>query len=144
MITFYTAGPWAERDKVKMVAERLRDEGYKVNSRWLDVPEEAPEGMTDEEYQIQQANHDLKDVVAADALMYVNTGYKSEGKATELGIAIAMLKPIIVVISANASASEESTSRSSVSPLWAGSIRLFASRTSFQIASSARLGAIAS
>jgi nucleoside 2-deoxyribosyltransferase len=97
LVTFYTAGPWKDRDKVRVVAEKLRDEGYRVNSRWLDVPEEAPEGMTYEEYQVQQANHDLHDVVAADALIYVNTGYKSEGKATELGIAIAMLKPIIAI-----------------------------------------------
>jgi hypothetical protein len=97
MITFYTAGPWKDREQVKVVAEKLRDEGYKVNSRWLDVPEEAPDGMAYDEYLVQQANHDLHDVVAADVLMYVNTGTLSEGKATELGIAIAMLKPIIAI-----------------------------------------------
>jgi nucleoside 2-deoxyribosyltransferase len=95
--TFYTAGPWADRAQVKEVANSLRNAGYTVNSRWLDVPEVAPDGMTHEEYQIQQAINDLSDVLAADALIYVNTGTKSEGKATELGVAIGTMKPIIVI-----------------------------------------------
>lgn len=96
-MVFYTAGPMADRPFVKEVAEKLRDAYYDVNSRWLDVPEETPEGMTQDEYMHQQAVHDLEDLLAADALIYVNTGHKSEGKATELGVAMATAKPIVVV-----------------------------------------------
>jgi len=97
VITFYTAGPWHDRAIVKGVRDKLVEADYKVNSRWLDIPENPPEGMSYEEYQQMQARNDLADVVSADVLMYVNTGYKSEGKATELGVAIAMLKPIIII-----------------------------------------------
>lgn len=96
-VTIYTAGPWADRPQVREVASKLRDAGYIVNSRWLEVPEEAPEGMTYEEYLHMQALNDLEDCISADLLVYVNTGTKSEGKATELGVSLAMLKPILIV-----------------------------------------------
>lgn len=96
-MTFYTAGPWKDREAVREVAQKLRDNGYEVNSRWLEVPEETPDGMTRDEYMKQQALNDMEDVIKADALIYVNTGTLSEGKATELGVSIAMLKPIIAI-----------------------------------------------
>lgn len=97
MVTIYTAGPWKDRETVREVAGKLREAGYEVNSRWLEVSEETPEGMTQEQYYRQQALHDLQDCIESDLLVYVNTGYKSEGKATELGVALATLKPIIIV-----------------------------------------------
>jgi hypothetical protein len=93
----YTAGPFKDREYVKEVAEKLRDNYYDVNSRWLDVSPDTPEGMTKEEYYRQQALNDLEDCIKANLLVYVNTGTMSEGKATELGVALAMLKPIIIV-----------------------------------------------
>lgn len=94
---FYTAGPWKDREFVKGVAQKLRDNGYEVNSRWLEVPETPPEGLTMDDYLKQQALDDMQDVISADCLIYINTGTLSEGKATELGVSIAMLKPIIAI-----------------------------------------------
>ena len=96
-MTFYCAGPWKEQEFVKGVAGKLREAGYIVNSRWLETSSEPPEGVTMADYLHEQAVRDLEDVFAADALIYVNPGTLSEGKATELGIAIATLKPIIIV-----------------------------------------------
>lgn len=97
MITVYTAGPWADREFVKGVAAQLRIAGYKVNSRWLDVDPNPPDGVEQEDYYRMQALNDLQDVLEADVLFYINTGTLSEGKATELGVSLATLKPIIIV-----------------------------------------------
>src|SRR5688572_142606 len=94
--SFYVAGPWADRENVRKITAKLQDAGYNITSRWLeveDVPEDDPRR---EEYLKQQAIHDLEDLIRADALFYVNS-MKSEGKATELGVALATMKPIIVV-----------------------------------------------
>jgi hypothetical protein len=92
--TFYTAGPMKDQQAVREVAEKLRAAGYTVNSRWLDIEDGTNK---DEEYLQKMAVIDLEDVLKADALIYVNTGTKSEGKATELGVAIGTMKPIIVI-----------------------------------------------
>lgn len=97
--TFYVAGPWAERPFVREIIQKLNDADWKTNSRWADpsnpdVAEDDPE--RDKQLRFQ-AVRDIEDVVKADGLIYVNTGLKSEGKATELGISIAMLKPIVIV-----------------------------------------------
>jgi len=97
VITLYTAGPWADREIVKEIANKFRDAGYHVNSRWLDVSTETPDGMTSADYYRMQAHNDLEDVLRADVLIYCNTGTLSEGKATELGVAMGTMKPIVVI-----------------------------------------------
>lgn len=97
MITIYTAGPWKDREYVREVAEKFRAAGYTVNSRWLEVSPDTPEGLTREEYYRAQALNDLEDCLKADLLIFCNTGTMSEGKAVELGVSIATLKPIIIV-----------------------------------------------
>ena len=97
--TWYVAGPWAERPFVRTVIQKLNDAGWATNSRWADpdnpdVAEDDPE--RDKRLRLQ-AVRDIEDVIKAHGLIYVNTGHKSEGKATELGISIATLKPIIIV-----------------------------------------------
>lgn len=95
-MTCYTAGPWVDREFVKTVRDKLENAGIEVDSKWLDVV--VPEGADElEAYKMEQALVDLKGVVSADVLFYVNTGTLSEGKATELGIAMAMLKPIVII-----------------------------------------------
>jgi hypothetical protein len=96
IMTFYTAGPWKDREQVREIAEKLRAAGYTVNSRWLEVEDVADDDPKREQYLREQAINDLEDVFKADALLYVNSR-KSEGKATELGVAIASLKPIVIV-----------------------------------------------
>jgi nucleoside 2-deoxyribosyltransferase len=92
---FYTAGSKHHQKDVQEIAAKLREAGYTVNSRWLEVSKQDHE--VDEEYLQKMAVWDLEDVMRADALIYCNHGYKSEGKATELGVSIAMMKPIIVI-----------------------------------------------
>jgi len=93
----YTAGPWKDREDVKIIAEKLINAGYAVNARWLFAEETPPEGKTQEEHYRDQALDDMMDCIAADVLVYCNTGTLSEGKATELGMSLALLKPIVVV-----------------------------------------------
>ena len=96
MIKVYVAGPWQDRPAVRVVADRLREVGYGVECRWLDHDEIAEDDPKRDDYLREQALHDIQDLLSADAMVYVNSR-KSEGKATELGIAIATLKPIIIV-----------------------------------------------
>ena len=95
---FYVAGPWADRPNVRTIIEKVEAAGYQTCSRWAepdnpDVAEDDPEKATKLR---DQAMRDVEDVIMADGLIYVNS-LKSEGKATELGISIAMLKPIVVI-----------------------------------------------
>lgn len=92
----YTAGPFADREYVKDVRDALQAAGFKVKADWLDI--DAPSDReVSEAYLQEMAGIDYGQCSAADILVYCNTGYKSEGKATELGIALALGKPIYVV-----------------------------------------------
>jgi hypothetical protein len=77
------------------VAVKLRTAGYLVNSRWLEINKQDHE--VDTEYLQAMARIDLQDCLEADALVYVNTGRLSEGKATELGLALGTIKPIVII-----------------------------------------------
>lgn len=95
--TFYVAGPWKDKENVAVIAEKLRAAGWGVNSRWIDNEKE--KDPSDPDYaEVRRTNalRDVEDVIMADGLIYVNT-MKSEGKATELGMAIATMKPIVIV-----------------------------------------------
>ena len=96
---FYVAGPWQDRPLVREVIQKLNDAGWKTNSRWAaeDNPDVAADDPERDAKLRFQAVRDVEDVIRADGLIYVNTGHKSEGKATELGICIATLKPIVIV-----------------------------------------------
>lgn len=96
--TFYVAGPWADRPNVRDIAEKVKAANWQVNSRWLDpaLGEIPTDPDAQAKYKFEHAIRDVEDVMSADGLIYVNS-MKSEGKATELGISIAMMKPIIIV-----------------------------------------------
>lgn len=97
----YVAGPWADRPYVNEQAQKLRDAGYTVDARWLTIHAEGDGDLNNEdpanqEFYREQALNDIEDLLQADALFLVNT-QKSEGKAVETGIAIATLKPTVMV-----------------------------------------------
>lgn len=96
-LLMYVAGPFADRDKVRVIADKLREAGHRVSSSWLEINELPPEGTSREEYYREQGLKDLHEVITSDMLIYCNTGTISEGKATELGVAIATLKPTIII-----------------------------------------------
>lgn len=96
MTRIYCAGPWSHKAELKVVADRLRGEGFTVVSRWHDTTHssniyEAPTSIMADE-----AKKDLTDIGNADTLVYMNLD-KSEGKATELGMAIIRCMGIHVV-----------------------------------------------
>jgi len=98
----YIAAPWRERKYAQKTAQRFRDAGFEVTSRWLSehldkadsVDAAAPEVMRAE------ALHDIEDVVNADLFVLLNTqarGEETSGKAVETGVAIMTFKGIILV-----------------------------------------------
>lgn len=97
-LVWYVAGPWADRPRVREIIKKLNDAGWQTNSRWAepDNPDIDPNDPEKDKKLYTQAARDVEDVAMADGLIYVNS-LKSEGKATELGICIGMLKPIIVI-----------------------------------------------
>lgn len=96
----YLAGPWVRRPEVREVAKRLEAEGYELTSRWLYEHEGDPNdasGLTSpEDYIRLQAQEDLADVMRADVFVMLNL-QKSEGKAVELGFALANQKRVFCV-----------------------------------------------
>lgn len=92
----YLAGPWACKTAMKAIADVLRSNQIVLTSRWHDsdydsaVYEGSPHTMETE------CQKDWNDINEADTLVYMNL-VKSEGKATELGIALAKGLPIYVV-----------------------------------------------
>lgn len=90
----YVAGPFIKKSELKGVADVLKEEGFHVVSRWHDIPPK--EGENSREALIDEALMDWADINVADTLLYLNLS-KSEGKATELGIALAKGLKIYVV-----------------------------------------------
>lgn len=88
----YVAAPWKHRDDANVAAKQLRDANHVVISRWLRDHADSTNHV-----QLQrEAMNDLHDLSQCEGLIYLNLA-KSEGKATELGFALAMQKRIILV-----------------------------------------------
>ena len=79
----YVAAPWVRKEEAKYVAGRLNDAGFVVTSRWIDMHG----GDHDPVVLRREAQHDWDDIRAATVLVVLNIE-KSEGKATEQGIAL--------------------------------------------------------
>lgn len=92
-MTVYLAAPWELQADVKRFAEALQRVGIGMTSRWLD--------RVDDELTDEWANHCLTDIRRADAFVIWNpqewwcTG--TGGRHVELGVAITLRKPIIVI-----------------------------------------------
>ena len=96
--TWYVAAPWIHKDAAYETVRKIREAGWSTCSRWAepDNPDIAKEDPDRSIKLREQAVRDIEDVISADGLIYVNSA-KSEGKATELGVSIALLKPIIII-----------------------------------------------
>lgn len=97
----YLAAPWLRRPEAIAAGQRFSDAGHVVTSRWFHHtsdgdPNDATGITCSPDSILQQANEDIEDVMRADALVVLNLE-KSEGKAVETGIAIAMGMPVISV-----------------------------------------------
>lgn len=94
-LTCYLAGPWADRAYVREVRDQLVAAGVPINARWIDSHHQ-DEQEVDTTILCDEAMHDLEDVVSSPVLIVVNSKY-SEGKAVELGVALALMKDIILI-----------------------------------------------
>lgn len=91
----YIAAPWSDRSIVPAYAAVLEQASYILTHKWWEVPEV---GETEDKHEIlrQQAILDRRGVKEADVILLINSG-KSEGKAVEQGIAVALGKPIVAI-----------------------------------------------
>lgn len=94
-LSVYLAGPWADRAQVRAVRDQLVEAGIPVNSRWIDSHHTDEANVTHEDMAIEAWN-DIEDVVKSKVLMVWNS-QKSEGKAFETGVAIALQKDVIII-----------------------------------------------
>lgn len=98
----YLAAPWVDKESARSASMQLEQDGHEISEKWWEHPEvvaypQVAVGQALEELQ-QQAAKDIMGVMSADVVVVLQTS-KSEGKAVEQGIAIAMGVPIIVVSS---------------------------------------------
>lgn len=88
--TIYLAAPWVNRADASAAKKLIVAAGHTITSRWIDDHPDIPEGSPTYFADMQkQAVEDLNDVSGADTFVILNLG-KSEGKATELGYALAI------------------------------------------------------
>jgi nucleoside 2-deoxyribosyltransferase len=90
----YVAAPWLDRASAAEVATILECNGYHITHKWWIF--EGAEEDTSWEFKQICARQDMEGVRTADVVVLLNT-QKSEGKATEQGMAIAYGIPIIVL-----------------------------------------------
>lgn len=83
-VSIYVAGPWIHRETAKEYAQRFREAGVKVNSRWHDIHQDTD----DPAILKQEASNDLEDILNSDGLVVIQSA-QSEGKAFEQGFCIA-------------------------------------------------------
>lgn len=88
----YIAAPWVHRLQARHTADWFAARGYTITSRWL----REHEASDDPTVLQREALADVKDVRTCDAFILLNTT-RSDGKATELGMAYILGKPIVVV-----------------------------------------------
>lgn len=107
MARIYLAGPWVHRDKMPEIADSINKAGHTITHPWWKYegssdPNKYGDNVTafedslSEDFLRSCAELDVMGVKTADAVIVYNSA-KSEGKATEQGIAIALGKPVIVV-----------------------------------------------
>ena len=91
----YLAAPWVDKDKMSTLSDLFEASGHTITKKWWET-ENIAEGSDGNNKLRNQAIEDKKGVESCDILIVFNTS-KSEGKATEQGVAIALNKPIIAI-----------------------------------------------
>ena len=97
-IKIYCAAPWTRKEEAKDARTKLQEAGFEVTSRWLEASGDfAKDGYdSDEAYFEAQAIHDVQDILNANVLVMLNLE-PSEGKMFELGLALGLNRPSILV-----------------------------------------------
>ena len=97
----YLAGRYSRRRELLGYADRLKDLGYEVTSRWLQGSHEG--GYEDDTDWVRYATEDLLDIFSADGIVCFTEGRRDipgkarGGRHVEAGIAIGLSMPIFVV-----------------------------------------------
>lgn len=91
MVKIYLAAPWADKQYARLIGNMFEKEGIHITEKWWEHPEtdDIPE-------LIRQAVVDWDSVVESDAFVLLNTA-KSEGKATEMGMALQAGLPVFML-----------------------------------------------
>lgn len=101
----YVAAPWVAKDQALVAKQAFETAGIEVTARWItrdtpaDISARYNAGETnpaDDQHLTEEAINDVEDVIKADLFVILNLD-KSEGKATEMGMAYALGMPIILV-----------------------------------------------
>jgi nucleoside 2-deoxyribosyltransferase len=90
----YIAAPYSNRQGAIDLAAHLENLGQIITHKWWD--NEGEYDGIDPQFALKCAQNDYSGVVQADCFILLNSSL-SEGKATELGIAIALDVPIYAV-----------------------------------------------
>lgn len=105
MLKVYIAAPWIKKADAFAAKGLFELAGIEVTSRWItrETPQEVSDrynagecNESDERHLIEEAINDVEDVVASDVFVILNLE-KSEGKATEFGMAYSLGIPTILV-----------------------------------------------
>lgn len=91
----YVAGPWVDREAAQSLGNIVASKGHTITHAWW-AYEGKGEALETEEFLRECAIKDVNGVSTADVVVVLNTA-KSEGKATEQGIAIALRIPVVVL-----------------------------------------------
>lgn len=93
----YLAGPWDDRAMMPSIAKLFEDAGFEITHKWWEHEKPAGDNkVPDPNFARICAVQDYNGVCNADVLVLLNSSY-SEGKAVELGLAMAWSKPIVVI-----------------------------------------------
>ena len=102
----YLSSRYARQEELRSYIQKFREAGHKVCSRWLteaDPAEALPHDLTDEarEQWGRVAERDYDDAVLCDVMVHFSeqpgTSWPGGGRNVELGIAIALGTPIVIV-----------------------------------------------
>lgn len=96
-VRIYLAAPWEAKPQAKEARETLREAGFVVDCRWIDLHTDVDTKHPDlDKFKAEQALNDVEDLINSDILILLNIS-KSEGKAVETGMALASGRPVILV-----------------------------------------------
>lgn len=91
----YVAGPWVDRHNAAALGLDVENAGHTITHKWWHYDGEG-EHLESEDFLRQCAENDVRGVRTADVVVVLNTA-KSEGKASEQGLAIAYGIPVVVI-----------------------------------------------
>ncbi len=91
----YIAAPFNNREKSLEYKARLEAYGHTITARWLTDHHEKYEDMNLDTL-AKEARVDLEDILAADAVLLMNTYPCSPGRMFEFGFAVAFGRPVLI------------------------------------------------